>query len=193
VEEANRFPDLREFLQAVNSGISVVESAKCDAWATEDLSPEEDIFGASCKLVSYVDLVFSGDRNRQSLASHERFSKRLVELLRQTPETASSMELCVRRAYYDAARETIQVSISQSMSAVMVTTRPQPTGWEIALQLTANSTSTVGGETGVSVGMESVPAVVLVYSGLIAGFVGLVSSLKPLTWIRFTPGHKQLA
>jgi len=35
VEEAKQFPELAEFLRAVNSAMSMVESAKCDAWATE--------------------------------------------------------------------------------------------------------------------------------------------------------------
>jgi hypothetical protein len=106
--EASQFPELGEFLRVVNSEISIVESAKCDAWATDELSPEEEIFGASYKFASYIDLVFSGDDDRQSFPSHERFAKRLVELLRWAPETASSAEVCVRRAYYDRKKETVE-------------------------------------------------------------------------------------
>ncbi|MBI1740685.1 MAG: hypothetical protein HYR57_07370, partial [Candidatus Koribacter versatilis] len=32
VEEAKQFPELEDFLRAVNSAMSSVESAKCDAW-----------------------------------------------------------------------------------------------------------------------------------------------------------------
>src|SRR5271166_3406767 len=59
IEEAGRFPELGEFLQAMNSAPSTVETAKCDAWATTDLSAEEEIYDASHKFASYVDIVFS--------------------------------------------------------------------------------------------------------------------------------------
>ncbi len=100
VEEGKHFPELAEFLRAVNSAISMVESAKCDAWATEELGPEEEVWGAAHKFASYVDLFFSRSDQRESFPSHERFAKRLVELLRQTPETPSAAEVCVRRSYY---------------------------------------------------------------------------------------------
>jgi len=101
IEEARQFPELGDFLRVVNSAASMFESAKCDAWSTEELSPEEDVFGASCKFASYVDLVFVRVEQRDSLALHELFARRLVELLRRTPEIASSAELCVRRAFYE--------------------------------------------------------------------------------------------
>src|SRR5208282_2533865 len=59
VEEAEQFPELAEFLRTVNSALSLVESAKCDVWTTAELSAEEEIFNASHKFASYVDLVFS--------------------------------------------------------------------------------------------------------------------------------------
>ena len=106
VEEGKQFPELAEFLRAVNSAISMVESAKCDAWGTEELGPEEEIWGAAHKFASYVDLLFSRSDQRESFPSHERFAKRLVELLRQTPETPSAAEVCVRRSYYTEKGET---------------------------------------------------------------------------------------
>jgi hypothetical protein len=100
ISEATAFPELAEFLRTVNSPKSTVESAKCDAWTTDEISAEEEIFGASSKCASYVDLVFSGLEQRRSFPLHELFARRLVELLRRTPETPSGMELCVRRCYF---------------------------------------------------------------------------------------------
>ncbi len=100
VEEARQFPELGEFLRAVNSNLSAVESAKCDAWATDELSTEEEFIGATQKFASYADLLFSRNDQRESFPSHERFAKQLVELLKQTPETPSAAEVCVRRGYY---------------------------------------------------------------------------------------------
>jgi len=112
IEEAERFPELKEFLRALNSAHSMVETAKCDTWLTEELNAEEDICNASHKFVSYVDVVFSSGINltdsklsslRQSLSAHERFARKLAGLLRRAPDMPSAAEICVRRCYYDNA------------------------------------------------------------------------------------------
>ena len=38
IEEAEQFPELGEFLRTLNSPRSMVETAKCDAWATTELT-----------------------------------------------------------------------------------------------------------------------------------------------------------
>lgn len=100
IEEAIRYPELAEFLKKVNGTRSVLESAKCDAWGTTELSPEEEIYEASDKFASYVDLVFSDIRQRRSLPIHEQFEKRLTELLRRAPEISASVEISVRRCFF---------------------------------------------------------------------------------------------
>jgi hypothetical protein len=104
VEEAASFPELGEFLLVLNSARSMVETAKCDAWATTDLSAEEEIYDASHKFASYVDVAFSSDTHRssgdRSFAIHEQFAGKLVELLRRAPEAPSAAEVCVRRCYF---------------------------------------------------------------------------------------------
>ena len=100
IEEAETFPELGEFLRVMNSARSMVETAKCDAWATTELSAEEDIYDASHKFASYVDVVFSEIEARLSFSLHEQFARKLVELLRRTPETPSAAEVYVRRCYF---------------------------------------------------------------------------------------------
>jgi hypothetical protein len=115
IEEAEKFPELKEFLRVMNSARSMVETAKCDAWATTEMSPEEEVYDASHKFVSYVDVVFSNidvresslrqsslrePSLRESLPAHEQFARKLVELLRRVPETPSAAEVCVRRCYF---------------------------------------------------------------------------------------------
>ncbi len=100
IEEAKQFPELGEFLRTLNSPRSLVETAKCDAWATSELSPEEEIYSASHKFASYVDVVFSNADVLLSLPAHEQFARKLVALLRRTPETPSAAEICVRRCYF---------------------------------------------------------------------------------------------
>jgi hypothetical protein len=110
IEEAENFPELKEFLRTLNSTRSTVETAKCDAWETTELNAEEEIYDASHKFVSYVDKVFS-DTNidaRLSFSQHEQFASRLVELLRRAPEMSAAAEVNVRRCYYaehDGVRE----------------------------------------------------------------------------------------
>ena len=115
IEEAEKFPELGEFLRAMNSARSMVETAKCDAWATRKLSAEEEIYDATHKFSSYVDVVFSRiderlslsrlsssrqSLSRQSLSAHEQFARNLVELLRRAPQAVSAAEVCVRRCYF---------------------------------------------------------------------------------------------
>ncbi len=47
VEEANRARELGEFLAAINSPASILETAKCDVWWSTEMNPEEEIFGAA--------------------------------------------------------------------------------------------------------------------------------------------------
>lgn len=105
VEEAREFQELGEFLTVVNSPASRLESAKCDAWFTTDLHPEDEIFGAAGKFGSYVDLIFSDKVVRYSFPEHEKFAQRLTQLLKRVPEIPAMAEWIVRRCYYEAAHE----------------------------------------------------------------------------------------
>jgi len=100
IEGAEKFPELGEFLLVANSARSIVETAKCDAWPTTELSTVEDVYDASHKFASYVDVVFSEIDTRLSFSLHEQFARKLVELLRRVPDTPSAAEVCVRRCYF---------------------------------------------------------------------------------------------
>ena len=108
INEVETFPELGEFLRVMNSPRSMLETAKCDAWPTTELSAEEDVYNASHKFASYVDVVFSEIDVRRSFSLHEQFARKLVELLRRAPETPSAAEVYVRRCYFgeqDGVRE----------------------------------------------------------------------------------------
>jgi hypothetical protein len=100
VPEVLLYPELADFLRTVNSRISSVESAKCDAWATQELSVAEEIYGATHKFASYVDLVFTKQDERTSLATHEQFARNLVGLLGKAPDALSAIEIAIRRCYF---------------------------------------------------------------------------------------------
>ena len=101
VEEANAFPDMREFLSTVNSSASNLQTAKCDAWFSEDLDDEDAIFGASCKFGSYVDVAFHQRAPQSSFPIHEAFGERLIDLLKRAPELPAAVEVIIRRAHFE--------------------------------------------------------------------------------------------
>jgi hypothetical protein len=147
IDEAEKFPELREFLRAMNSAQSLVETAKCDVWGTTELSAEEEIYDASHKCASYVDIVFSElDRQhdvplnvRQSLPSHEQFARKLVDLLRRAPESPSAAEVCVRRCYFteDGVREGFYCTLY--VSAYGQDSAGARQNWGVGLRLMANA------------------------------------------------------
>ena len=100
IEEAAGLPELREFLIAVNSSSSTLETAKCDAWASNQINSDEEIFGAAGKFGGYVDFLFSDPPNRYSFPKHEQFARRITELLKRVPEIPASAEFLLRRCYY---------------------------------------------------------------------------------------------
>ncbi len=100
IEEARRVTELGEFLAAANSPASIIETAKCDAWLSTEMNPEEEIFRSAHKFGSYVDILFSDEPSRFSFPEHEQLAKRLTQLLKRVPEIPAAAELLIRRCYY---------------------------------------------------------------------------------------------
>jgi hypothetical protein len=105
IDEAQRVRELGEFLGAVNATSGVLETAKCDAWSSTEINPEEEIFGATQKFGSYVDLLFSDASSQVSFPQHEQLAKRLAQLLQRTPEIPAAAEFLIRRCYYRSGEE----------------------------------------------------------------------------------------
>lgn len=100
IEEARQVPELGQFLSAVNAPESILETAKCDAWTSTQMNPEEAIFAAAHKFGSYADLLFSHEPARCSFSEHEQLAKRLTDLLKRVPEIPAAAEFLIRRCYY---------------------------------------------------------------------------------------------
>lgn len=100
LEEARRSPELAEFLRHLNGAGGAFETVKCDAWASTEIEPAEQIFGGSHKHGSYCDVIFRERAERRSFARHEALVRRLVELLRKAPEIPVAAELVVRRCVF---------------------------------------------------------------------------------------------
>ena len=100
IPEAAAHPELRAFLARINASDSPLETAKCDLWQSKEISPEEEIFGAAQKFVSYIDLLFTDEPIRNSFEKHEQFAGELCRLLSRAPDIAATVELIIRRCYY---------------------------------------------------------------------------------------------
>lgn len=109
VTEANSNYELAEFLVALNSPASAMETAKCDTWLSNEIHPEEEIFGASWKFGSYVDVVFTSPMLQQTLYSNECMVRDLSSLLSKAPDFAASAEFVLRRCYFRSSTDSIQV------------------------------------------------------------------------------------
>lgn len=99
IPEAVAYPELAAFLLRMNAAEFPMATAKCDVWLSNEVTPEEEIFGDR-KFVSYVDLVFVDEADRCSFQKHEEFSKELCRLLSHAPEIAAKVELVIRHCYY---------------------------------------------------------------------------------------------
>jgi len=100
VAEAHNNRELGEFLASINSGHSILETAKCDTWLSDKMTEEESIYGAAWKFGSYIDLIFNDLGPRASLERHEELADSTSRLLRRVPEIPAAAELVVRRCYY---------------------------------------------------------------------------------------------
>lgn len=100
VTEANVYPELREFLLALNAGASGVLTAKCDVWSESQLGEAEEIYEAAVRVSSYVDLIEEADELRFDFAKHERLARSIAASLEKTSETRAAAEVIVRRCYF---------------------------------------------------------------------------------------------
>jgi hypothetical protein len=98
--EAQSSGELRKFLLRLNAVGFPLQTAKCDHWFTGEISEEEQIFGATAKYGSYVDLLFVDSQRQLSFGDHEEFAAKLCDLLKSAPEMPASAELMVRRCFY---------------------------------------------------------------------------------------------
>jgi hypothetical protein len=146
IPEASAHPELGAFLARINAPKFPLATAKCDAWATREILPEEEIFGAECKFASYVDLVFTDEAARLSFEKHEALAQGLCRLLGHAPEIAASVEFVVRRCYYHP--EEAPAGSADSESGFYLTAYVSAFGdsdeaarkqWTIALALVQNA------------------------------------------------------
>jgi len=97
-ESHNR--EMAEFLTAMNSALSMLETAKCDTWLSNQMEEQEALYAASWKFGSYVDLIFTDPKACLGFAGYENFAKRSAALLRRAPDVPAAAEFIIRRCRY---------------------------------------------------------------------------------------------
>jgi len=100
IAEVTRFPELGEFLRAINRPRSPWLTAKCDIWLDDKLGEAEAIYDARLKMGSYVDLVAHEDAARFSFERHEKWVKSAARALSGDDELPVACEFVVRRCWY---------------------------------------------------------------------------------------------
>jgi len=106
LEEAQRYPEMAEFLRAINRASSKLTSVKCDVWESTEIEAAEEIFGGSHKVGSYCDVVFREKALCKLFDAHEsavqEWAHRSLELGLDRPV---SIEWVVRRSIVHACGE----------------------------------------------------------------------------------------
>ncbi len=139
IEEAQREPALANLLRRINARDSVLQSAKCDTWLTNEISPEEEIFGLAVKYGCYIDLFFADER-RLSFPAHEQLAKYLAQLLKKAPEIPASAEFLVRRCHFhEATAQQEGFYITAYLSGFGNDEQAARQQWQIGLQLLENA------------------------------------------------------
>ena len=115
ITETHENRELAEFFSALNSANSIFETAKCDTWASDEIAEEEELFGATWKFGSYVDIIFTDANEQLSLARHQEFAKTISQLLSKAPDFAAAVEFVIRRCFYhvDGTRATSDVELDE--------------------------------------------------------------------------------
>src|SRR5215469_15606178 len=143
IPEARKHPELSAFLTRINAADFPLETAKCDAWSSMELATEEEVFGAACKFVCYVDLLFSADDSRFSLEKHEALVEDLCNLLKRAPEMAASAEFVIRHCHFhnsdNHADSRIGFCITAYVTGFGDSDEEAVKRWTIALKLLQNA------------------------------------------------------
>lgn len=143
IVEAQENQPLAEFLAAINSPHSLVQTAKCDTWSSQQMDVEDEPFAAALKYESYIDLAPTADGPRYSFPEIEDLGRKLARLLQRAPEIPAAAEFVVRRCYYhpnaDPAATREGFYLTFYLSGYGEDQAQSQQRWGIALQLVANA------------------------------------------------------
>jgi len=143
ITEAQDNAALTGFLTAINAPGSILQTAKCDTWDSDQMDADDEFFGAALKYASYIDLVPVADGPRFSFSEMEDLGRKLARLLQRVPEIPAAAEFVVRRCYYQAGAERTPSRegfyLTFYLSGYGEDRQQAQQQWSIALQLAANA------------------------------------------------------
>ncbi len=118
IPEATHFPELGEFLRAINQPRSPWLTAKCDIWLDEELGEAETIYEASIKQCSYVDLVACDNAARSSFERHEQWVRSMARALSSDDAVPVACEFVVRRCWFHREATPLHAATPEDESPV---------------------------------------------------------------------------
>jgi len=121
IPEVTLFPELGEFLRAINQPKSPWLTAKCDAWLDHELAKAEAIYNATLKLGSYIDLVRADEAARYSFEHHEAWVRSASRRASTDDELPAACEFIVRRCWYRDGRGNTKTDDERSVPGFYVT------------------------------------------------------------------------
>ena len=106
IEEAATHPALREALLTLNSTASPLFTAKCDLWTLSQSEIDPDEFASSPEnaqygTASYIDVLCRDLSACASFEFHERWARRLTDLLRARDLSHGRVEIVLRPSLVD--------------------------------------------------------------------------------------------
>lgn len=104
IPETQEHFEMGDFLSHVNAK-SEMATAKCDIWMTDEMTPEDEIFGAPLKRCSYVDAFFDRSIERYDLAAHEKLADLIVTKFGRLPEMPARLEIVIRQCHFHRPNE----------------------------------------------------------------------------------------
>lgn len=137
--EVADFPELSSALTALNAPHVPLQTAKCDIWFEDQPGPGEDVYEASCRLSSYIDVLFVDER-QFSFRSHEQLADIAVQLLKESTDLPAAVELVVRRCLFRSANGVLNgFYITTYVSGYGNTHDEARSRWVLALAATAEA------------------------------------------------------
>lgn len=141
IVEAQDNEPLARFLAAINSSLSLLQTAKCDTWTSQQMDAEDEVFAAAVKYESYIDLAPVAEGPRYSFAEIEDLGQKIARLLQRAPDLPAAAEFVVRRCYYGGEPESLREGfyLTFYLSGYGDQEAQARERWSIALQLVANA------------------------------------------------------
>lgn len=141
IVEAQDNEPLARFLAAINSSLSLLQTAKCDTWTSQQMDAEDEVFAAAVKYESYIDLAPVAEGPRYSFAEIEDLGQKIARLLQRAPDLPAAAEFVVRRCYYGGEPEFLREGfyLTFYLSGYGDQEAQARERWSIALQLVANA------------------------------------------------------